>query len=194
MFFAVNTSFPYLTYQIPHMETNYQTNDVLHNQIPERIPGVLNVITILTMIWCVLSAFIITYQSLTLKPYAEMHAQLEEQRDKVSGGGFAAKALDTAIEAIERNPSMIDKAYQYRYMTLGINLIAIVLCFIGALRMRRLRRSGYPLYVIGELLPIVASLVLLGLNASGWQAWSGLFFPILFIILYTTQRKYLIHD
>jgi hypothetical protein len=173
------------------METTYTTTES-RNQIPDRIPGLLNVLTILTFIGCAFSGLMIVYQSLTMKPYAEMHAQLEEQRDKTSG--FARTAIDTALEAIEKNPSMIDKAYQFRYLTLGISLIGIILCFIGAQRMRQLRRSGYALYMAGEILPIVVSAILFGFLLNGWQSYSGLFFPILFVILYTTQRKYLVRD
>jgi hypothetical protein len=58
--------------------------------------------------------------------------------------------------------------------------------------MRKLRKSGYYYYLVGELAPIVLSAGLFG--ASFFSAIAILFsvlVAIIFVILYSTQLKYL---
>ncbi len=61
--------------------------------------------------------------------------------------------------------------------------------------MRKLKKDGYWIYVSGELLPIIVSLILLG-TAQFNGAFSiviALGIPLAFVILYTMQRKYLVN-
>jgi hypothetical protein len=60
--------------------------------------------------------------------------------------------------------------------------------------MRKLKKSGYLLYVIGELAPLIITAVILGFSLMGGMAilFSGIV-AIVFVILYSTQRKYLVN-
>ena len=72
-------------------------------------------------------------------------------------------------------------------------VIAAVLCIYGAIQMRQLKMNGYYLYIIGCILPFIASYIFLGTAAfTGVMAWIFIGVTVLFIILYTAQRKYLI--
>ena len=59
--------------------------------------------------------------------------------------------------------------------------------------MRRLKRDGYWLYVTGELLPLVGGLIILGTSqyTNVTSIVLGVGIPLLFICLYTMQRKFL---
>jgi len=164
------------------MENSYQTNDVLTEHRPKELPGMLNVLTILTFIGCGISYIfsIWGYVSST----AEKLAEAQEKRAQLSdNSGFAAKLLDDSINAAR-------VSYDYKTLLLITNLIFITLCLIGALQMRKLKRSGYFIYLIGELAPVFLLAGLLS-SPTNISLMFSLFFAVLFVILYSTQLKYL---
>lgn len=74
-----------------------------------------------------------------------------------------------------------------------VGLVCIILCLVGALWMRKLKKDGYWIYVAGELAPILAGLFIMG-TAQYTSIWSVLFgvgIPATFVVLYTLQRKHL---
>ena len=74
-----------------------------------------------------------------------------------------------------------------------IGLVSIALCFVGALWMRKRRKDGFWLYTAGELAPIVGGLIIMG-TASFTGAMSivtNIGIPLLFVFLYSLQRKHL---
>ena len=86
------------------------------------------------------------------------------------------------------------KAATNKLPILVVTLIGAILCILGAIDMRKLKMQGYYMWLIGELFPVIATVILLGMaSISGWTAYFGYAFLLLFIILYTTQRKYLIY-
>jgi hypothetical protein len=69
----------------------------------------------------------------------------------------------------------------------------LALCVFGAIQMRQLKKQGYFLYLIGELLPLVAVFLFMGIGALKGFGAITLVIPLVFIILYTMQRKHLIN-
>jgi hypothetical protein len=63
------------------------------------------------------------------------------------------------------------------------------------MQMRNLKKQGYLIYVIGELLPILSFAIFIGFGGlfGGIAMMFSTLFALLFIILYTTQRKYLVN-
>jgi hypothetical protein len=60
--------------------------------------------------------------------------------------------------------------------------------------MRKLKKQGYFLWLIGEILPWVAMFIFIGgVFLKTFMVWF-LIFPVLFIILYTLQRKHLVNN
>jgi hypothetical protein len=165
---------------------------VLEESVP-KLTKTLNVLTILTFIGCGLSYIACIYGWLTSANYDTQHEKLMEASDKVGDSGFARTMIDKSLEMIESNKDYINKAYEYRHI-LGIaTLVFITFCLVGAIRMRKLRKSGFPIYTIGELGPLAMTLILLGANFS--QTWAMILtyiVPIIFVILYATQRKHLV--
>jgi Protein of unknown function (DUF4064) len=73
-----------------------------------------------------------------------------------------------------------------------ISIICILLCVVGSVMMWKLKKTGFYIYIIGELAAPIASLVLLGGSAFGGAlAALGMIFPIIFVILYTLNLKHL---
>jgi hypothetical protein len=165
------------------METN-QNNDLFGDR-PKAIPGMLNVLTILTFIGCAFAYIGTIYSFITSSDYEKQIADLRDRADNAGDNGLASKMLQDSIQ-------MIEKSHEYRYVLVASGLIFATLCLVGALRMRKLKKSGFLLYTIGELAPLVLTAALIGFTFfSGIvMALSGLF-AIVFVILYATQTKYM---
>ena len=161
-----------------------QTNNLFEQQ-PPRLTGMLNVLTILTFIGCGFS-----YLGTLFSYFTSTEEQIEkirEQQESIGDSGFAGKFMEGSIDVLQ-------KSYDYRHLLLASGLIFTTLCLIGAIRMRKLRKSGYFIYLVGELAPIVLAIGLFGSSVFG--ALSVVFsavFAILFVILYSTQLKYLVN-
>jgi hypothetical protein len=166
------------------MENSYQTNDVLTEHRPKELPGMLNVLTILTFIGCGLSYLGSLYGYFSNTDPDKQIAKIREAQEKM-GEGFGSKMMEGSID-------MIQKSYDNRYLLLITGLLFTTLCLIGAMRMRKLKKSGYYLYLIGELAPVVLAV---GLFGSSFFSAMGILFSaliaVIFVILYSTQLKHL---
>lgn len=168
------------------MDHNNQTNDVFAHQ-PPKMTGMLNVLTILTFIGSGLSYLGVCYNYFTSGDPDRQIADIREQQEKIGDNGLANKFIEGSIE-------MIQKSYDYRYLLLATGLIFTTLCVLGAIRMRKLRKSGYFIYLIGELVPIVLSIGIFGSSFFGAiTIMITAVFALLFVILYSTQLKYLVN-
>jgi hypothetical protein len=166
------------------MEVKNQTTDLFDR--PRTLPSTLNVLTILTFVGCGIAYLGAIYGFFKASNYENELARMEEMQDKMSDNKFTASMLEGSLD-------MLRKSHEYRYVLLASGLIFTTLCLIGALQMRKLKKSGYTLYVVGELAPLVLSAVLIGFSFFGGItiAFSAIF-AILFVILYGTQRKYMV--
>lgn len=74
-----------------------------------------------------------------------------------------------------------------------ITVLSCALCIYGAMEMRKLKKTGYYTYCIGEILPLVGSLLFVGMSlfSMGWTAWFSVAIPAVFIVLYGVQLKYM---
>lgn len=176
------------------MESTYQQTDLLRNDVPPEKPGMLNVLTILTFIGCGLSYILSIFGTLNSTDYETQHQKLLDAQEKAGDSGFARNMLDKSLEALEKNSAAVDRMHDYRYIILVLGLLFTTLCLMGAMQMRKLKKSGYPIYVIGELAPLVVSIIF-----SGAMMFASVFgyimiaIPVIFVILYSTQRKYLVN-
>ena len=78
-----------------------------------------------------------------------------------------------------------------RVPILLIALIGYFLCFYGALQMRKLKKMGFSLYVLGDIVPF-ATYIFIGtdtLTGSLAAFVVGVGILVVFIILYATQLK-----
>jgi hypothetical protein len=163
---------------------NFDPQDSANENIKPKLPSGLNVLTILTFIGCAVFG-IITLLMPVLYNFMK---------------GFMDKAVSSGNELSEKQLADIEKgrvamelSQQNMIPLMVIGMAGIILCFVGALWMRKLKKDGYWMYVAGELAPIVAGLFILGIAqyTSIWSVIFGVGVPILFVILYTMQRKHL---
>jgi hypothetical protein len=167
------------------MNTN-QNPDLFQDQ-PKVLPGMLNALTILTFVGCAISYLSIIWNFIQAGNIEKQKAEMEDMRDRVGDSGFGSKMMEGSLDVLQ-------KSYDYRYILLITGLLFTTLCLIGAMQMRKLKRSGYTIYVVGELAPIIVSAALIGFSLVGGIAtvFSAVF-ALLFVILYTTQRKHLVN-
>jgi hypothetical protein len=150
------------------------------------IPPTLNVLTILTFIGCGVGLLFMAVTPLISKFFLGML-----DKAKSSGKEFSAKELAD----MEKGRAAME-LFMNNYVTIvAIGLVGIVLCLVGAIWMRRLKKDGFWIYTAGELLPLVANLILLGTAqfAGAFSVFAGVGIPVLFVILYAGQRKYLVN-
>lgn len=151
----------------------------------KRLPGSLNTLTILTFIGSGIGILGTIYQQATGKATIEKLEKLQASDDYEKLPDFAKKI--NSPEALE----LMKTAYENRVPLLIITLVGIALCIYGAIEMRKLKKQGYYLYVIGELLPIIGTVIFIGTRGFGGFAILGVIIPVIFIILYATQLKHL---
>lgn len=91
-------------------------------------------------------------------------------------------------------PGMEEAMAQMKYInvTTAVGIIGSLICLVGALQMWKLKKIGYYIYVVGEVVPFIVSAVLMGGSAFGTMAIiMGAIIPITFIVLYTLNLKHL---
>ncbi len=156
-----------------------QFHDSLNIQPPpsKKIPDMLNVLTILSFIGCAIGFFGTIYNYFSVCKSLEMMEKLSESDNPMAG--MMGSMTESAIKQCEmRMPLLI------------IGLLSIVVCLVGVLQMRKLKKSGFFLYLIGELAAPIAILVMTGGGGSIMVTLS-LAIPIIFVILYATQLKHM---
>jgi hypothetical protein len=89
--------------------------------------------------------------------------------------------------------SAIDALVKWGQTVYIINVVACLICLVGVLMMWKLKKSGFFIYLVGEIIPAIASFALLGgFGALGTMAMvAGLIFPIAFIIMYGLNLKHM---
>jgi hypothetical protein len=164
-------------------DTNAKT-DLLNWEEPKKLPDMLNVLTILTFVGSGLFACSALYSFLNAQ---KSYDNIIKMQDK----------LDDAPAIVKKfmGPDMIElarKSVENRTPILLLTLIAYGLCTYGAIQMRKLKKTGFSIYVLGELLPLVTGLIFIGTTSVGGFAY---IFTVLilaiFIILYATQLKHM---
>lgn len=79
------------------------------------------------------------------------------------------------------------------------NLACVVLCLIGAIMMWQMKKTGFYIYAVGELAPIILSFAILGemgaaTGLGGAMAAAGAIaaiFPIAFVVMYALNLKHM---
>lgn len=147
------------------------------------LPSTLNVLTWLTLIWNGL-AFIFAFWG-----FAKAQANYDRTVD-------AQSKLDQAPEWARRlaGPHPVETAramLDNRLPMLVIGLLAAALCFVGALQMRKLKKVGFSIYVLGDIVALATG-IFIGFDALvGLSGLIGICITVLFLILYATQLKFM---
>ncbi len=166
--------------------TQDNTTDILQfNDSPKpKLPSGLNVLTILTFIGCAWELYSNVKNFLGGKKALE---EFEKAQDQLA----EAPAWVKKLAGPEVHEVMV-QGLDNRVPIIIIGMIGTILCFYGALQMRKLKKEGYILWLVGEMLPILGTIIFLPVFFKTIFVYF-LIIPIIFIILYTTQRKHLVH-
>jgi hypothetical protein len=153
----------------------------------KKLPQTLNVLTILTYIGCAIGAISTVWNyfssATAYKAYEALSADPAMSKDNPAAA-IMAGATD-----------ILKKSYENRLPICILGLIGIALCFYGALQMRSLKKQGFLIYTVGEILPIISFAIFVGFGGllGGFTAILTSFVAIIFIVLYATQRKHLVN-
>lgn len=145
----------------------------------------LNVLTILTFVGCgiLLISSIWTFISAE-KSYESI---VKAQENMASAPAWVKGMMGP--EMVE----MAKKSKENKIPILLLSLVGAALCTYGAMEMRKLKKQGFVLWLAGEVVPIIASFLFVGMAVFKGFSLFILLFPIIFIILYAVQRKNLVY-
>jgi hypothetical protein len=173
--------------QKKNMSTN-KPNDLLEFNDGQKptLPGSLNVLTILTFIGS--SLFLIYALALP-----KLMSFFKSMMDKAATSGQEMSSKQ--MQDIEKGRKGMELVMNNMVPLVIITIVGALLCIYGAVMMRKLKKDGFWIYLCGELLPVIAGFILMGTaQFSGvMSVILGLGLPIVFVILYSVQRKYLIN-
>ena len=149
------------------------------------MPPMLNVLTILTFIG---SGIAILSGIWSYMKADESYKRMVEAQGKLTEAPAWAKKF-MGPEMLE----MARKSMENKLPVLLLTLVAAAVCIYGALEMRKLKKQGFILWLAGEVLPIIGSVLFIGTALFTGFAAFFLLFPITFIVLYSMCRKYLVY-
>ena len=154
------------------------------------LPSGLNILTILTFIGCGLQLIGVVLGFVNAqKSYDEKDKMIE----RMSSGEMPSWAK-SMMPDMDHYEEMLTKNLENKIPMLIIGLAAIALCFYGALQMRKLKKQGFTIYLIGQVLPFINTALFVGMFMFAGIAFAlGSGITILFILLYLTQRKHLVY-
>jgi hypothetical protein len=159
------------------------TDDNWLGEPGNKLPSTLNVLTWLTFIangLGFLSSFWGFFRAQT------NYDNMVKAQDNLDRAPDWARKL-AGPHPVETARAMLDN----RLPVLIISLLACFLCFYGALEMRKLKKMGFALYIVGDLVPVAMG-IFIGFDTFATLGYYiGLAITVIFIILYATQLKYL---
>ena len=151
---------------------------------PGKIPQTISVLSILTFIGSGMVILFQLYYFVAAKRIYDTSMASIEKLDQAPAWAKNMQGPDPV--------GVIQRTYDNRLPITLLTLVAAVLCIIGAVQMRKLKKTGFYIYLIGELLPILTTVIFIGTAAMGGIGfYFGLLIYAVFIILYATQLKHL---
>jgi hypothetical protein len=158
--------------------------DFAEGEKPKLSTG-LNVLTILTFIGCAVGFIgLIWNYTNAEKAYKDIQAAQE----KLSEAPAFVRGM-MGPEMVEVTRKMLEN----KLPILLLGIVSTALCLYGAIEMRKLKKQGFLLYIAGEVLPIVSSLLFIGAGSFKGFGLLGVIIPVIFIILYAVQKKNLVY-
>lgn len=185
--FAIAENCPYIRRikNNPSMaDINQTSNTESFLEEPKKLPSLLNVLTILTLIGSGLGIISSFYSFFSASSNYDKIVQAQDKMEQMPDW-VKNMAGSNMVESAHRQ-------LENRLPIMLLNVVAVVLCLYGAIQMRKWKKNGFSIYVIGELLPFVSIGIFIGFGFLGaFTLGFTLVITALFIGLYATQLKYL---
>jgi len=150
---------------------------------PKQLPQMLNVLTILTFIGSGISLLSSIWSFTTLsqtRATLEMTRGVQGELNEDLDNPFVNNIMEGTMRMLENGPTIY---------TVGI--IVAILSILGALQMRKLKKTGFFLYSAANIAGVAVPLAIVGFGFMGSMILLGSVFTILFIILYAVNLKHL---
>ena len=148
-----------------------------------KIPSMLNVLTILTYVGNGLGIISAFYSYITAASNYDKIVQAQDKLDQAPG--FLKSLM---------GPDPVGTAHRQldnRLPLLLLNLVGCLLCFYGALQMRKLKKTGFSLYILGDIVGYATG-IFIGFDVFATIGVGiAIAITLLFVILYATQLKYM---
>lgn len=165
-------------------DLNSLTSDEPILEEPRKLPEMLNVLTILTFIGSAIGILTNIYY---LAAAQRIYAASMANQEKIE----SAPAIIRNMQGPDP-VGVIQRTFDNRIPIGLLGIVATVLCIVGAAQMRKLKKTGFYIYLIGEVLPIIVTYIFIGTAAlTGLRLIFSVLFIAVFLILYTSQVKYL---
>lgn len=167
------------------MNQDITTESLDYKEEPKLNTG-LNVLTILTFIGSAYGLYSTLNTFLSGRKALEDFEKAQEKLADPNVPAWAKKLAGPEMHEI------LVKSLDNKVPLLIIGLVGIALCVYGALEMRKLKKQGFMLWLIGEVIPYVGTAIFIG--GVFFQSFLVYFliFPLIFIVLYFFQRKNLV--
>ncbi len=151
------------------------------NQGTDELPQMLNVVTILTFIGSGLAILMSSYRLITKTKQIDSLNDTIVLLEKSDSQNFL---MDSALQGIKLN-------IEHFTLLNSVPILAGIICIIGAILIRKLKKNGYYIYILGCILEIAIPAIMIGGVILGGMLLFGSIFSILFIILYGVNLKHL---
>ena len=158
--------------------------DLLNFPEEKKLPDMLNVLTILTFVGCGLGIVFSLYGFATAPANYQKMVQMQDKMDEMPGfvkNMMGKDPVGTSLKLLDnRTPLLL------------LSLVGCGLCLYGALQMRKLKKGGFPIYILGDIVPLIGSVIFIGTSTlGGFSGMFGIAIVIIFILLYASQLKYM---
>jgi len=160
-----------------------QQENLLSGFEEKKMSSTLNVLTILTFIGCGIGLLSSIWSYISIEKSYEQMQKMQNDPNMAQMPGFVKSMINE--DALKLLKLQVENKLP---MTI-IAIIGIVLCIWGALKMRKLEKQGFYFWLLGEIVPIIGTLIFIGFSVFKGFAMIALIFPLVFVILYATQLK-----
>lgn len=165
-------------------DLNQPTREEHFLEEPYKMPQMISVLSVLTFIG---SGLVILFQLYYFAAAKKIYDTAMAGQEKIDQAPAWVKNMQGPDPV-----GVIQKTYDNRVPITLLTLVACILCIIGAVQMRKLKKNGFYIYLVGELLPIVTTAIFISTAAmTSIGFYFGLVIYAVFIILYATQLKHL---
>ena len=151
---------------------------------PKKLPSMLNVLTILTFISNGLGFITAFYSYFSAASNYDKVVQAQDKMDQMPD--FVKNMMGP--DPVGNARRMLDNRLPIMLLT----LVGCLLCFYGAWQMRKLKKTGFTIYIVGDVVPFISLFIFIGASAlTGFTGIFTLIIVVVFVILYATQLKYM---
>lgn len=152
-------------------------------------PTFLTVLCILTLVWNALKFYSAVPNTFSPETIIENKEKSNEMVMDMFSKYMSEKDLEKVEESQAETNKMMEK--DKLVMSGGVSLISSLLLILGAIWMWGLRKKGFLVYIVGNVIGILAPLIIFG-GTIGWGfSLMSLIASAIFTGLYAMNMKYL---